>query len=188
MKVAILGGLISPKETTMFDQLFTRQAAVVRYQSLPFAAERQLYLKHLVEEGRSRKTVRNIAQLLVIVVRHLRLNQPEITLAEINAAAVEWAGTAHRSRGCLRVGERQFVYHATGLLRPLGRLRESRPEAAYAARLGAFLDFQRHERCLSPSTDAINRLPDTSLLHKHHGPLYARDSTRQPHLCEKLQR
>jgi hypothetical protein len=71
MKVAILGGFISPKETTMFDQLFTRQAAVVRYQSLPFAAERQLYLKHLVEEGRSRKTVRNIAQLLVVVVRHL---------------------------------------------------------------------------------------------------------------------
>jgi hypothetical protein len=66
MKVAILGGLISPKETTMFDQLFTRQAAVVRYQSLPFAAERQLYLRHLVDEGRSRKTVRNIAQLLVL--------------------------------------------------------------------------------------------------------------------------
>ena len=136
----------------MFDQLFTRQAAVVRHQSLPFAAERQLYLKHLVEEGRSRKTVRNIAQLLVVVVRHLRLDRPEITLAEIEAAAVEWAGTAHRSRRCLHVGERQFVYHATGLLRLLGRLRESRPEAAYAARLGAFLDFQRHERCLSPST------------------------------------
>jgi site-specific recombinase XerD len=152
MTVAILGGFISPKETTMFDQLFTRQAAVVRYQSLPFAAERQFYLKHLVEEGRSRKTVRNIAQLLVVVVRHLRLDRPEITLAEIEAAAVEWAGTAHRSRRCLHVGERQFVYHATGLLRLLGRLRESRPEAAYAARLGAFLDFQRHERCLSPST------------------------------------
>jgi integrase/recombinase XerD len=150
--VAILGGLISAKETTMFDQLFTRQAAIVRYQSLPFAAERQLYLKHLVEEGRSRKTVRNLAQLLVVVVRHLQLDRPEITLAEIEAAAVEWAGTAHRSRRCLHVGERQFVYHATGLLRLLGRLRESRPEAAYAARLGDFLEFQRHERCLSPST------------------------------------
>ena len=136
----------------MFDQLFTRQAAIAHHQSSPFAAERQLYLKHLVEEGRSRKTVRNIAQLLVVVVRHLRLDRPEITLAEIEAAAVEWAGTAHRSRRCLHVGERQFVYHATGLLRLLGRLRESRPEAAYAARLGAFLHFQRHERCLSPST------------------------------------
>ena len=136
----------------MFDHLFTRQAAIAHHQFSPFAAERQLYLKHLVEEGRSRKTVRNIAQLLVVVVRHLRLNRPEITLAEIEAAAVEWAGTAHRSRRCLHVGERQFVYHATGLLRLLGRLHESRPEAAYAARLGAFLDFQRHERCLSLST------------------------------------
>ncbi len=152
MKVAILGGLISPKETTMFDQLFTREASIAHHKSSPFTAERQLYLKHLVEEGRSRKTVRNIAQLLVVVVRHLRLDRPEITLAEIEAAAVEWAGTAHRSRRCLHVGERQFVYHATGLLRLLGRLHESRPEAAYAARLGAFLDCQRHERCLSPST------------------------------------
>ena len=62
----------------MFDQLFTRQATVVRYQSLPFAAERQLYLKHLVEEGRSRKTVRNIAQLLVVVVRHVSIDTTNI--------------------------------------------------------------------------------------------------------------
>ena len=136
----------------MFDQLFTRQASIVRYKSLPFAAERQLYLKHLVEEGRSRKTVRNIAQLLAVVVRHLWLDRPEITHVEIEASAAAWAGTARRSARCLHVGERQFVYHATGLLRLLGRLHESRPEAAYAARLGAFLHFQRHERCLSPST------------------------------------
>ena len=136
----------------MFEQLFTASVAIVRHQSLPFAAERQLYLKCLVEEGRSRKTARNIAQLLVVIARHLRLDRSEITLVEIEASAAEWAGTAHRSARCLHVGERQFVYHATGLLRLLGRLRESRPEVAYAARLGVFLDFQRHERCLSPST------------------------------------
>jgi hypothetical protein len=73
----------------MFDQLFTRQASIAHHKSSPFTAERQLYLKHLVEEGRSRKTVRNIAQLLVVVVQHLRLDRPEITLAEIEAAAVE---------------------------------------------------------------------------------------------------
>jgi hypothetical protein len=38
------------------------------------------------------------------------------------------------------------------LLRLLGRFHESRPEVAYAARLTDFLQFQRHERCLSPST------------------------------------
>jgi integrase/recombinase XerD len=148
----ILGGLFSPKEITMFEQLFKRRAAVIGHHSAPFAAERQFYLKHLLDEGRSRKTLRNIAHLLFAVAHHLRLDGPEITLVAIEAAAEAWANTTQRSARCRYVGERQFVYHATGLLRMLGRLRESWPEVAYAAQLEAFLLFQRQERCLSPST------------------------------------
>ena len=136
----------------MFEQIFGRGAAIARHHSSPFAAERQFYLKHLFDEGRSRKTLRNIAQLLLAVAYHLRLDQPEITLVAIEAAAAAWAKTTQRSSRCRHVGERQFVYHAAGLLRMLGRLRESRPEVAYTARLDAFLQFQWHERCLSPST------------------------------------
>jgi integrase/recombinase XerD len=150
--LVILGGLISPKETTMFQQLFTEPVAITRHESSPFAAERQLYLKYLVDEGRSRKTVRNIAQLLVVVAQHLRLDRSEITLVEVEAAAAAWAGSTHRSARCLHVGKRQFVYHATGLLRLFGRLCESRREVPYAAQIDAFLDFQKHERCLAPST------------------------------------
>src|ERR1039458_8323056 len=141
MKMAILGELISPKETTMFQQLFTAPVAITRHQSLPFAAERQLYLNHLMDEGRSRKTLRNIAQLLIAIAQHLRLDRSEITLVEIEASAEAWAGSTHRSATCLHVGKRQFVYHATGLLRMLGRLRESRREVPYAAQIDAFLDF-----------------------------------------------
>lgn len=136
----------------MFQQLFTEPVAIVRHQSLPFAAERQLYLNHLVDEGRSWKTLRNIAQLLIAVAQHLRLDRSEITLGEIEASAEAWAGTTHRSATCLHVGKRQFVYHATGLLRLFGRLRESRREVSHAAWIDAFLHFQRHERCLAPST------------------------------------
>jgi integrase/recombinase XerD len=150
--VVILEGLFPPKEITMFEQLFKRRAAVISHRSAPFAAERQFYLKHLLDEGRSRKTLRNIAHLLFAVAHHLRLDGPEITLLAIEAAAEGWAKTTLRSARCRHVGERQFVYHAAGLLRVLGRLRESRPEVAYAARLDAFLRFQRDERCLSPST------------------------------------
>ena len=136
----------------MFDQLFTRQAAVAHHHSSPFAAERQVYLRHLLDEGRSRKTLRNIAHLLFAVAHHLRLDGPEITLVAVEAAAAAWVKTTCRSARCIHVGERQFVYHATGLLRLLGRLCEAQPEVSYAARLGAFLHFQQHERCLSPST------------------------------------
>jgi integrase/recombinase XerD len=136
----------------MFQQLFTETASVVRHHAEPFAVERQRYLTHLEDEGRSRKTLRNIAQLLMVIAQHLRLDRSEITLGEIEASAEAWAGTTHRSATCLHVGKRQFVYHATGLLRLFGRLCESRLEANYAARIDAFLYFQRHERCLAPST------------------------------------
>jgi integrase/recombinase XerD len=136
----------------MFEQLFKRRAAVISHHSAPFAAERKLYLKHLLDEGRSWKTLRNIAHLLFAVAHHLQLDGPEITLLAVEAAAAAWAKTTRRSARCRHIGERQFVYHAVGLLRMLGRLRESLPEVAYAARLEAFLHFQRQERCLSPST------------------------------------
>jgi len=136
----------------MFEQLFKRRAAVISHHSAPFAAERQFYLKHLLDEGRSRKTLRNIAQLLFVVAHHLRLDGAEITFVAVEAAAAAWAKTTRRSARCRHVGERQFVYHAAGLLRLVGRLRESRTEVAYAARLEVFLHFQRRERCLSPST------------------------------------
>jgi integrase/recombinase XerD len=150
--LAILGGLISPKETAMFQQLFTAPPAIVRHQAQLFAVERQRYLTHLADEGRSWKTLRNIARLLIAVAQHLRLDRSEITLGEIEVSAEAWAGTTHRSATCLHVGKRQFVYHATGLLSLFGRLRESRREVPYAAQIDAFLDFQRHERCLAPST------------------------------------
>jgi integrase/recombinase XerD len=73
-------------------------------------------------------------------------------LVAVEAAAAAWVKTTRRSATCRYVGERQFVYHVSGLLRMLGRLRESRPEGAYAAQLATFLHFQRKERCLSPST------------------------------------
>jgi len=136
----------------MFQQLFTRRAAIARHESLPFAVERKLYLKHLTDEGRPRKTVRNIAQLLIAIAQHLRLDRSEITLVEIEASAEAWAETTMRSATCLHVGKRLFVHHATGLLRLFGRLHETRPVAAHAARLDTFLHFQRYERCLAPST------------------------------------
>lgn len=136
----------------MFEQLFKRGAAVARHHSSPFATERRFYLQQMMDEGRSLKTLRDIAQLLLAIAHHLGLDLPETTPADIEGAAAAWAKTTQRSARCRHVGERLFVYHASGLLRMLGRLRESRAEVTYAARLGAFLHFQRHERCLSPST------------------------------------
>ena len=73
----------------MFEQLFPHRATVARYRQSPFAAERQLYLSRLMEEGRSLQTLRNIAWILMYVARHLPLDQAEITPQEIEAAAAD---------------------------------------------------------------------------------------------------
>lgn len=136
----------------MFEQLFKRRAAVAHHRRSPFAAERQLYLKRILAEGRSQSTARGIAQLLLVIAQHLRLDQAEIALDDVEAAATAWSKTTHHSCLCRHVGERLFVHHATCLLRLLGRLQETRAEGGYAARLEEFLQFQRQQRSLSHST------------------------------------
>jgi site-specific recombinase XerD len=140
------------KEITMFDQFFRDQATVTRYHQSPFAAERQVYLSKLMEEGRSIETLRNIAWILMYLARHLPLHQAEISPAEIEAAATTWAATTHRSATCLHVGKREFVFHATNWMRLLGRLREPEVKRPFAAETDAFLQFAIGERGLSPST------------------------------------
>ncbi len=136
----------------MFDQFFRDQATVTRYHQSPFAAERQVYLSKLMEEGRSIETLRNIAWILMYLARHLPLHQAEISPAEIEAAATTWAATTHRSATCLHVGKREFVFHATNWMRLLGRLREPEVKRPFAAETDAFLQFAIGERGLSPST------------------------------------
>jgi site-specific recombinase XerD len=150
--VVILGRLFLPKEITMFEQLFPHQATVARYRQSPFAAERELYLSRLMQDGRSLQTLRNIAWILMYLARHLPLHQAEITPPEIEAAAAEWAMTTHRSSTCLRIGMREFVFHATNWMRLLGRLREPEVKRPFAAETDAFLQFAVNERGLSPST------------------------------------
>jgi len=136
----------------MFDQYFRDQATIARYHQSPFAAERQLYLAKLMDEGRSIETLRNIAWILMYIARHLPVSQVGITPAEIEAAAEAWAMTTHRSAACLHIGKREFVFHATSWMRLLGRLREPDVKRPFAAETDAFLQFAVGERGLSPST------------------------------------
>ena len=52
----------------MFDQLFTRQAAVVRHRSAPYAADRERYLQHLANQHYALTSVRQTAHDLRAIV------------------------------------------------------------------------------------------------------------------------
>ena len=120
----------------MLDQFFSRPATIARYLGSPYAAERQRYLLHLEQEGRSQRTLRSLLPILNSLERHLPLQRATITQVEIEAAAEMWATTVHRSSKCLHVGKRAFVFHATNWLRLLGRLHEPRSRAAFCGRNG----------------------------------------------------
>ncbi len=136
----------------MFEKLFPHRATAARYHQSPFAAERQLYLPKLMEEGRSIETLRNIAWISMYLARFLPLHQATITPADIEAAAATWAMTTHRSATCVHIGKREFVFHATNWMRLLGRLQEPEVKRPFAAEADAFLQFAVGERGLSPST------------------------------------
>jgi len=136
----------------MFEQFFTQPATIARHHSSPYAAERRRYMSHLIEEGRSRSTLRTVAQLLMSSVQHLPLHRAEISVSDIEVSAEAWARTRHRSASCFHAGKREFVFHATKWLRLLGRLHEPRVEHPFAMERDAFLQFALRERGLAPIT------------------------------------
>lgn len=136
----------------MFEQLFTQSATIAHHHSSPYATERRQYLSHLMEEGRSRSSLRIIAELLMSYAQHLPLHRADVCASDIKVSAEAWAKTTSRSASCLRAGKRQFVFHATKWLRLLGRLHEPEVEHPFALQREAFLRFQRLERGLAPIT------------------------------------
>jgi len=136
----------------MFEQFFTQPATIAHHHSSPYATERRRYLSLLIEEGRSRNSLRVIAELLISYAQHLPLDRAEICASDIEGAAGAWAKTRHRSASCLRVGKREFVFHATKWLRLLGRLYEPQVERPFALERDAFHRFLLFERGLAPIT------------------------------------
>jgi len=136
----------------MFEQLFTQSATIAHHHSSPYATERRQYLSHLMEEGRSRNSLRTIAELLISYAQHLPLHRADICSSDIKFSSGAWVKTRSRSTSSLHAGKREFVLHATKWMRLLGRLREPQVEHPFALEREAFLRFLRLERGLAPIT------------------------------------
>jgi hypothetical protein len=76
-----------PEEATMFEQLFTQSATIAHRHSSPYATERRQYLSHLMEEGRSRNSLRIIAELLMSYAQHLPLHRADVCVSDIKVSA-----------------------------------------------------------------------------------------------------
>ena len=78
----------------MFERILKRRFHIARHHAAPFSKERQLYLAHLISEGRARLTLKSVCDLLLIIMRYLPSCQP------LSSARRGWKpGGAEKSTG-----------------------------------------------------------------------------------------
>ena len=142
----------------MFEQLFRATDTVERYQAAPLVESRLRYLRHWRKVGARRWTLRMIAinQLEVVCLLDLREGGGKVPLAQVEAAAAQWALPRLRRSGkhAKPAAVARFIGRATRWLSFLGRL-EVPPVAArhqHEAEVAAFADWMRTERGLSEHT------------------------------------
>ena len=142
----------------MFEQLFRPADTVEQYQTAALVESRLRYLRHWLKLGAKRSTLRRIAinQLEVVRLLDLREGSGKVSLAQVEAAAAQWALPRLRRSGkhAKPVAVAKFIARATRWLSFLGRL-EVPPVVArhqHAAKVAAFADWMRTERGLSEHT------------------------------------
>jgi site-specific recombinase XerD len=139
----------------MFERIFHRNFYVARHYAGPYSEERQLYLSTLIVEGRSKITMKHVAELLLTIARYLPIDRKGVTKAQIERSAERWISSRrhqHGSERSRRLAKTSFIFHAASWLRLLGHFRQRESQRRFPSELDAFLRFQRDERGLASST------------------------------------
>ena len=134
----------------MFEELFTRRAAIARHHITPLFEERLCYLVHCAQAGARRSTLRVIAAHQANLVRLLDLQEGErVSMTRIEAAAGRWSlpGGRRCSTTADPDARRRFFGHAVRWLRFLNMLEEPRAtQHAHAGEVAVFAAWMRNER------------------------------------------
>lgn len=126
----------------MIESIFSRQHARTLHMNAPLLKEREEYLKHQQALGRNKQQLKQIAKMLLHIVRVLQLTElRRIDNAEIKEAAFRWAtedGCQRKLRGTKNAADR-FMYSAQRWFRFQNILvARKKPEYWFDAHLTAF--------------------------------------------------
>lgn len=139
----------------MFEQLFARQAAVVRHRSARYASERERYLRHLAGQHYALTYVRRAAHELLAIVLQTDL----LSRRHVNAGVIAEATRRRHSlhRGCWQRSSKHIRASlrrtATAWMAFLGKLAvDPSPVTPASVILKQFETFLRDERGLALST------------------------------------
>lgn len=156
----------------MFESLYLHPDTCQRHKAAPLLQERERYLASLQKRGYSRKSLREVAAKLLVVIRELQPDATRGVKPEQIRDVAERFKLGRRRPGSRRKPKRPgeyFSHLATDWLRFLGWLQE--PPASpppYASLLDAFCAWLRDERNLSSETIRTKHAHVGELLRWHH--------------------
>jgi site-specific recombinase XerD len=146
----------------MHATLFVYPATLARYRAAPLLAERERFLAHCAEQGYTRKGLRKIAWLLLVIASTTLASRDQISACQIERVARDHRVRFLRhssDRGNCATTQRLFMHTATSWSRFLGRFTSGQPSrTTFERRLGGFEHFMREERGLSSVTIETRRL------------------------------
>ena len=123
----------------MFEDLFTRPAAIEEYRNAPLAEDRLRYLVHCAERGAARGTLCKIAVDQLYLVRLLDLHADDrVSRSQVEAAsrAPSRPGFRRYPRPASLHTRKRFIGNTTRWLCFLGRLEETKAPFAGAGGAG----------------------------------------------------
>lgn len=144
----------------MFEHLIKRRKDLARYRSGTYAAERQRFLDHIVQEGRSPSRLKVLNRMLLEIAMLIDLSgMHSYSICELQTLAERWQ-RERESRGVssrwAKIAIQDFVFVASSWLHFLGRLEKPMETLPYAGFLAEFLAHLKEERGFSEAT-IINR-------------------------------
>jgi site-specific recombinase XerD len=140
----------------MMDSVFLVEGVREKHLNAPLLAERESYLAYLFEIGTRRERVRNVATMLLHIVRLLELNSPRlVSIDEILQGSMRWVNDtgANRHRKVAEASANTFKLVATNWLRYQGSLIVvQKPKPGFHNLLSQFLNDMDTQRGLALET------------------------------------
>ena len=140
----------------MFETLLKRQWHLERYQSAPYAEERERFLLDLQQRGYSEDRLLGVNRLLLNVARNVRLvGDEKFSVSQLSAKAKQWIqnepdrGSSEKHRRCR---ELDFLFVAKEWFSFLDRLDTGESRKPFDGELQQFLSYLCTERGFAEAT------------------------------------
>lgn len=142
----------------MFEEFIKHPFWLKRHQEGPMAAERESFLRHLVEEGRSISTLRQIISEMYRAAELLDLKEGQfVTLDDLQVLGEHWINEPRKSRKKREICSYHqmktlFIGHIKDWLRFIGRFKDEHQIGPFDPIIDNFIEFSRTERGLAETT------------------------------------